>query len=151
MDVTVKGIKEIEKAMKELGEEAIRDRDLRAGMKKTVGDMIITQLKEAIEPHNVTGNLQRSIGYIKRMKQQKGRPYLVIGPRIRRGQYRKGGDELGYHGHLFEAGSSAFNVSYEGSKVFKKVGDRNEKMSAIYLEKWVLAKLDRELKRKKLR
>lgn len=134
------GDKELDNALRQLGKEAIRDSDLKRGMKK-LAKPFIKDIKSNI--HDVTKNLRKSIGIIRKTKSKKGSPYILIGPRYY-------GNFQGYHAHLVEAGRSFYNVNFDEQRNIERAYRKNKTQTTVKLKKLVLDNLNKKIKRLKL-
>ena len=136
---TITGDKELDRILKDLSKNALKDADIKRGLKK-LAKPFINDIRENI--NIVTKNLWRSIGIIKGIKHKKGRPIILIGPRYY-------GNFMGYHAHLVEVGSKEYDVRYEGQKFIEKAYNKNKTQTQAKLRKEILLLLDKKLKKLK--
>tara|TARA_R100000231_G_scaffold139628_2_gene121783 strand:- start:8707 stop:9138 length:432 start_codon:yes stop_codon:yes gene_type:complete len=118
---------QIDFLLKVLQKDAIADRDIKAALRQLAKPLIETMKQKTPKK---TGVLRKSIGVIKGVRSQKGRPFILVGPR-----YYSPFD--GYHAHLVEVGREKYNVEYAGVKM----------IANAYAEKkdWIQQKLAIEL------
>jgi len=133
------GDKKLEAILKELGQNAIKDSQLKQGLKK-LAKPFINDIRSNI--NDVTKNLSKSIGVIKGIRSKKGMPFILIGPRYY-GKYK------GYHAHLVEVGHQVYDVKYEARKNIEKAYNKNKTQSHDKLKKLVMELLDKKLKKLK--
>lgn len=136
---SITGDKELDRILKDLGKNALKDADIKRGLKK-IAKPIIKDIKSNI--NNVTKNLSKSIGIIRGIKHKKGRPIILIGPRYY-------GSFQGYHAHLVEVGSKEYDVRYEGQKLVERAFNKNKTQAQEKLRKEILLLLDKKLKKLK--
>tara|TARA_R110002167_G_scaffold111806_2_gene283875 strand:+ start:2755 stop:3186 length:432 start_codon:yes stop_codon:yes gene_type:complete len=121
--------------LKELGREAIKDSELRAGLKK-LAKPFISSARSNI--NNYTGNLSRSIGVIKGLRSKKGKPFVLIGPR-----YYK--PYAGFHAHFVEAGKTEYDVEFDAQRNIERAYESNKYSTMDQLEKHILQALKKKL------
>jgi hypothetical protein len=136
----IEGDKELADALKKLGREAIKDADLKRGLRK-LAKPFIEDIQDNI--NNVTGNLEKSIGIIRKTKSKRGKPYVLIGPRYYK-PYK------GYHAHLVEAGNSFYNVEFDEQKNIERAYNKNKTRTNEELKQLILTELNKKIKRLKL-
>jgi len=136
---TITGDKELDRILKDLSKNALKDADIKRGLKK-LAKPFIKDIRSNI--NNVTKNLWKSIGIIKGIRHKKGRPIILIGPRYY-GNFR------GFHAHLVEVGSEEYDVRYEGQKFIQKAFNKNKTQTQEKLRKEILTLLDKKLKKLK--
>lgn len=134
---TITGDKELDRILKDLGKNALKDSDIKRGLVK-LSKPIIQDIRGNI--NNVTKNLSKSIGRIKGIRTKKGKPFILIGPRYY-GKFR------GYHAHLVEVGSQVYDVEYEARKNIERAFDKNKTQTQEKLRKEILLLLDKKLKK----
>lgn len=135
--VTITGDKELDKILKDLGQNALKDSVIKRGLVK-IAKPIIQDIRRNI--NDVTKNLSKSIGRIKGVRTKKGRPYILIGPRYY-GNFR------GYHAHLVEVGKQFYDVEYEARKNIERAFNKNKTQTQAKLRKEILLLLDKKLKK----
>ena len=133
------GDKKLEALLKELGQNAIKDSQLKQGLKK-LAKPFINDIRGNI--NNVTKNLSKSIGVIKGIRSKKGAPFILIGPRYY-------GSFKGFHAHLVEVGDQVYDVEYEAQKNIEKAYNKNKTQSHDKLKKLVMELIDKKLKKLK--
>ena len=137
---SITGDDELDKALRELGKNAIKDSDIKRGMKK-LAKPFIKDVRDNI--HDVTGNLRRSIGIIRGTKGRRGSPYVLIGPRYY-------GNFKGYHAHLVEAGRTFYNVPFDEQRNIERAYRKNKTQTNEQLKKLILVNLNKKIKKLKL-
>lgn len=135
----VLGAEKIDFFLKELGREAIKDSELRAGLKK-LAKPFITSTRSNI--NNYTGNLSRSIGVIKGLRSKKGNPFILVGPRY----YAPYG---GFHAHLVEIGKQEYDVEFDAQRNIERAYDSNKFRTMAQLEQEILKLLKKKLNKLK--
>lgn len=101
---------QIDWLLKVLQKDAIADRDIKFALRK-LAKPLIEEMQERTPVR--TGQLRDSIDIIKGVRSQKGKPFILVGPRY----YEPFG---GYHAHLVEVGKKLYNVEYEGVQMIAK-------------------------------
>ena len=129
------GDKNLDRILKELGREAVKDSEIKRALKR-IGKPIISSYRSNI--NKVTGNLSRSIGVIKGMRSKKGSPFILIGPR-----YYK--PYAGQHAHLVEVGKEVYDVEYEGQQNMERAYESNKTQSMSKLQSELLQLLQKKL------
>lgn len=135
----ITGDKELDRILKDLSKNALKDADIKRGLKK-LAKPFITDIRENI--NIVTKNLWKSIGIIKGIRHKKGRPIILVGPRYY-------GNFMGYHAHLVEVGRQQYDVKYEAQKNIEKAFNKNKTQTQEKLRKEILLLLDKKLKKLK--
>jgi len=136
---TITGDKELDRILKDLGKNALKDADIKRGLKK-LAKPIIKDIRSNI--NNVTRNLSKSIGIIKKIRHKKGRPYILIGPRYY-------GNFKGYHAHLVEVGKETYDVEFDARLNIERAYNKNKSQTQEKLRKEILSLLDKKLKKLK--
>lgn len=136
---TITGDKELDRILKDLGQNALKDSVIKRGLVK-ISKPIIQDIRRNI--NDVTKNLSKSIGRIKGVRTKKGRPYILIGPRYY-------GNFKGYHAHLVEVGDQVYDVEYEARENILKAFNKNKTQTQAKLRKEILTLLDKKLKKLK--
>ena len=136
---SITGDKELDRALKDLGQNALKDSVIKQGLKK-LAKPIINDIRSNI--NNVTKDLSKSIGVIKKVRSKKGRPFIIIGPRYY-------GSFKGFHAHLVEVGKETYDVEYEAKKNIEKAYNKNKTQTQEKLRKQILTLLDKKLKKLK--
>tara|TARA_R110001583_G_scaffold8758_4_gene41456 strand:- start:240 stop:662 length:423 start_codon:yes stop_codon:yes gene_type:complete len=136
---SITGDKELDRALKDLGQNALKDSVIKQGLKK-LAKPIINDIRSNI--NNVTKNLSKSIGVIKKVRSKKGAPFIIIGPRYY-------GNFKGFHAHLVEVGKETYDVEYEAKKNIEKAYNKNKTQTQEKLRKQILTLLDKKLKKLK--
>ncbi len=136
---TITGDKELDRILKDLGQNALKDSVIKRGLVK-ISKPIIQDIRRNI--NDVTKNLSKSIGRIKGVRTKKGRPYILIGPRYY-------GNFKGYHAHLVEVGDQVYDVEYEARENILKAFNKNKTQTQAKLRKEILLLLDKKLKKLK--
>ena len=136
---SITGDKELDRILKDLGQNALKDSVIKQGLKK-LAKPIINDIRSNI--NNVTKDLSKSIGVIKKVRSKKGRPFIIIGPRYY-------GSFKGFHAHLVEVGKETYDVEYEAKKNIEKAYNKNKTQTQEKLRKQILTLLDKKLKKLK--
>tara|TARA_Y100001973_G_C5117952_1_gene291165 strand:- start:17 stop:445 length:429 start_codon:yes stop_codon:yes gene_type:complete len=136
---TITGDKELDRVLKDLGQNALKDSVIKQGLKK-LAKPIIKDIRGNI--NNVTKDLSKSIGVIKKVRSKKGAPFILIGPRYY-------GSFKGFHAHLVEVGKETYDVEYEARKNIEKAYNKNKTQTQEKLRKEILTLLDKKLKKLK--
>jgi len=134
---TITGDKELDRILKNLGKNALKDSDIKRGLVK-LSKPIIKDIRGNI--NNVTKNLWKSIGRIKGIRTKKGKPFILIGPRYY-------GNFKGYHAHLVEVGNQFYDVEYEARENILKAFNKNKTQTQSELRKEILLLLDKKLRK----
>ena len=136
---SITGDKELDRVLKDLGQNALKDSQLKQGLKK-LAKPFINDIRSNI--NDVTKNLSKSIGVIKGIRSKKGIPFILIGARYY-------GSFKGYHAHLVEVGKQVYDVKYEAQKNIEKAYNKNKTQTQAKLKKEILLLLDKKLKKLK--
>tara|TARA_R100001163_G_scaffold16341_1_gene14770 strand:+ start:6168 stop:6593 length:426 start_codon:yes stop_codon:yes gene_type:complete len=136
---SITGDKELDRVLKELGQEAIKDNQIKQGLRK-LAKPFITDIRSNI--NDVTKNLSKSIGIIKKVRSKKGKPFILVGPRYY-------GNFKGFHAHLVEAGKTFYNVEFDDQRNIERAYNKNKTKALADLNKEVLKLLDKKLKKLK--
>ncbi len=136
---SITGDKELDRILKDLGKNALKDSVIKQGLKK-LAKPFINDIRGNI--NNVTKNLSKSIGIIKGIRSKKSVPFILIGPRYY-------GSNKGYHAHLVEVGDQVYDVEYEAQKNIEKAYNKNKTQTQSKLRKEILLLLDKKLKKLK--
>tara|TARA_R100001463_G_scaffold70797_1_gene124470 strand:- start:12493 stop:12921 length:429 start_codon:yes stop_codon:yes gene_type:complete len=136
---TITGDKELDRILKDLGKNALKDADIKRGLVK-LSKPIIKDIRSNI--NNVTKNLWRSIGRIKGIRTKKGKPFILIGPRYY-------GNFKGNHAHLVEVGNEFYDVEYNARLNIERAFNKNKSQTQEKLRKEILSLLDKKLKKLK--
>ena len=136
---TITGDKELDRILKDLGQNALKDSVIKRGLVK-ISKPIIKDIRNNI--NNVTKNLSKSIGRIKGIRTKKGRPFILIGPRYY-------GNFKGYHAHLVEVGKQVYDVEFEARENILKAFNKNKTQTQEKLRNEILMLLDKKLKKLK--
>tara|TARA_R110001592_G_scaffold60398_1_gene183636 strand:+ start:6222 stop:6647 length:426 start_codon:yes stop_codon:yes gene_type:complete len=132
---TLEGDIELARLLKDLGQNAIKDSQIKQGLRH-LAKPIIADLKKEV-PYK-TGNLSKSFGVIRGIKTKKGRPAVLIGPRYYE-PYK------GFHAHLVEVGNKEYDVTFDGSRDIYNVFMNNKTKTQNELEKLVIGLLEKKL------
>tara|TARA_R100000655_G_scaffold40612_2_gene76391 strand:+ start:1045 stop:1485 length:441 start_codon:yes stop_codon:yes gene_type:complete len=136
--VDLEGANELQKMLNDLGQEAIKDSQIKQGLRK-LAKPFIEDIRFLI--NDVTKNLSRSIGIIKGVKTKRGRPYILIGPRYY-GNYK------GYHAHLVEEGKEYYDVTFDAQRNIERAFDKNKTQTIEKLKSEIVNILDKKIKKK---
>lgn len=136
---TITGDKELDRILKDLGQNSIKDSDIKRGLRR-LAKPIINDIRSNI--NNVTKNLFKSIGVIKGVRSKKGKPFILVGPRYY-------GNFKGFHAHIVEVGKNYYDVEFEGRKNIQKAFEKNKTQTQEKLKKEILILLDKKLKKLK--
>jgi len=136
---TITGDKELDRVLKDLGQNALKDSVIKQGLRK-LAKPIINDIRSNI--NNVTKDLSKSIGVIKKVRSKKGAPFILIGPRYY-------GSFKGFHAHLVEVGKETYDVEYEARKNIEKAYNKNKSQTQEKLRKEILNLLDKKLRKLK--
>lgn len=136
---SITGDKELDTILRGLGRDAIKDSEIKRALKK-VAKPFIKDIRENI--NDVTGNLRKSIGVIKKVKSRKGRPYILVGPRYY-------GNFKGFHAHLVEYGRQQYDVGFDQQHNIKRAFEKNKTQALNEVNKHLITMLDKKLKKLK--
>ncbi len=136
---SITGDKELDRILKDLGTNALKDSVIKQGLKK-IAKPIIQDIRSNI--NDVTKNLSKSIGVIRGVRSRKGQPFILVGPRYY-GNYR------GYHAHLVEVGDKEYNVEYDAQHNIERAYNKNKTQAVTKLRKEIILLLDKKLKKLK--
>jgi len=131
----IEGAENLDFFLKSLGREAIKDSELKAGLKKLAKPFIVSTRSNI---NNVTGNLSKSIGVIKGLRSKKGKPFVLIGAR-----YYK--PYNGFHAHFVEVGKQGYDVPFDAQRNIERAYDSNKFSTMQKLEAEVLKLLKKKL------
>ena len=135
---SITGDKELDRALKELGQEAIKDSQIKQSLKK-LSKPFIQDIRSNI--NDVTKNLSKSIGVIKGVRSRKGKPFIIIGPRYY-GNYK------GYHAHLVEVGKTFYDVNFDDQRIIERAYNKNKTKTQAELRREMLVLLNKKLLKK---
>jgi len=133
------GDKKLQAILKELGQNAIKESQLKQGLKK-LAKPFIADIRSNI--NDVTKNLSKSIGVIKKVRSKKGKPFILVGPRYY-------GNFKGFHAHLVEAGKTFYDVEFDDQRNIERAYNKNKTKSHNDLKKLVIELIDKKLKKLK--
>lgn len=139
---TITGDKELDRILKDLGQNALKDSQVKQGLRKLAKPIIKTMKDEAKAKINGTKQLAKSIGVIRRVKSKKGKPFILVGPRY----YFAA---LKHPVNIVEFGSEKYDVEYEGKKFVQKTFDKHKTKLTSDLRKLILELLNKKLKKLK--
>ena len=139
---TITGDKELDRILKDLGQNALKDSQVKQGLRKLAKPIIKTMKDEAKAIKKGTNQLSKSIGVIRRVKSKKGKPFILVGPRY----YFAA---LKHPVNIVEFGSEKYDVEYEGKKFVQKTFDQHKTKLTINLRKLILELLNKKLKKLK--
>jgi len=131
----ITGVKNISDLLKELGHDALKDSQIKQGLRK-LAKPIIQSIKSKA-PVDL-GTLKKSIGVIKGLRSRKGKPFILIGPRY----YSPWN---GFHAHLQEVGKEVYDVPFEGQKMVFNAWSDNRNRTINDLEKLLMQMLQKKL------
>jgi len=131
----ITGVKNISDLLKELGHDALKDSQIKQGLRK-LAKPIIQSIKSKA-PVDL-GTLKKSIGVIKGLRSRKGKPFILIGPRY----YAPWN---GFHAHLQEVGKEVYDVPFEGQKMVFNAWSDNRNRTINDLEKLLMQMLQKKL------
>lgn len=134
---SITGDKELDKILKDLGTNALKDSAIKQGLRK-IAKPIINDIRANI--NDVTRNLSKSIGIIRGVRSKKGQPYILVGPRYY-------GNFKGYHAHLVEVGDKEYNVEYDGRHNIERAYNKNKTQAISNLRKEIILLLDKKLQK----
>ena len=140
--VTITGDKELDKILKDLGQNALKDSQVKQGLRKLAKPIIKTMRDEAKAEKKGTKQLSKSIGVIRRVKSKKGKPFILVGPRY----YLAA---LNHPVDIVEFGSEKYDVEYEGKKFVRKTFEQHKTKLTSDLRKLILELLNKKLKKLK--
>jgi uncharacterized protein (UPF0147 family) len=136
---SITGDKELDRVLKALGREAIKDSQIKQGLRK-IAKPFIQDIRKNI--NDVTKNLSKSIGILKKIKSKKGKPFIIVGPRYY-------GSFKGYHAHLVEAGNTYYDVEFKDQRNIERAYNKNKTKALTDLNKEIVKLLDKKLKKLK--
>lgn len=139
---TITGDKELDRVLKDLGQNALKDSQVKQGLRKLAKPVIETMKEKAKAKINGTKQLAKSIGVIRRVKSKKGKPFILVGPRY----YFAA---LKHPVNIVEFGSEKYDVEYEGKKFVQKTFDKHKTKLTSDLRKLILELLNKKLKKLK--
>ena len=136
---SITGDKELDTILRGLGKDAIKDSEIKRALKK-VAKPLINDIRKNI--NNVTGNLGKSIGVIKKIKSRKGRPFILVGPRYY-------GNFKGYHAHLVEVGKQQYDVGFDERHNIKRAFEKNKTKALNEVNQHLIKMLNKKLNKLK--
>ena len=136
---SITGDKELDRVLKELGQEAIKDSQIKQGLRK-IAKPFITDIRSNI--NDVTKNLSKSIGILKKIRSKKGKPFILVGPRYY-------GNFKGFHAHLVEVGKTFYDVEFDDQRNIERAYNKNKTKALADLNKEIVKLLDKKLKKLK--
>ena len=139
---SITGDKELDRILKDLGQNALKDSVIKQGLKKLAKPVIKTMKDEAKAEKKGTRQLARSIGVIRRIKSKKGKPFILVGPRYYFAALKHPVD-------IVEFGSEKYDVEYEGKKFVEKTFNTHKTKLTSDLRKLILELLNKKLKKLK--
>jgi len=139
---TITGDKELDKILKDLGQNALKDSQVKQGLRKLAKPIIKTMKDEAKAEKKGTKQLSKSIGIIRRVKSKKGKPFILVGPRY----YFAA---LNHPVDIVEFGSERYDVEYEGKKFVRKTFEQHKTKLTSDLRKLILELLNKKLRKLK--
>ena len=134
---SITGDKELDRLLRDLGDKALKDSVIKRGLKE-IAKPIIADIRSNI--HDVSKNLSRSVGVLRKIKSKKGRPFIMIGPRYY-------GNFKGYHAHLVEVGSKVYDVEYEAQHNIERAYNKNKTQALNKLNSVIMKQLNKKLKK----
>jgi HK97 gp10 family phage protein len=134
----ITGDKELDRKLKDLGQNALKDSQIKSALRKLAGPVIETMKQNVKNP--ITGQLQKSMGIIKNIRSKKGRPFNLVGPRY----YLK---SIKHPVDIVEIGSQLFDVEFEGQKFVKRTYEQHKTKLISQLRQELLNLLDKKLKK----
>jgi HK97 gp10 family phage protein len=138
--VTITGDKELDRILKDLGQNALKDSQVKQGLRKLAKPIIKTMKDEAKAEKKGTKQLSKSIGVIRRVKSKKGKPFILVGPRYYFAALKHPVD-------IVEFGSEKYDVEYEGKKFVEKTFNTHKTKLTSDLRKLILELLNKKLKK----
>ena len=138
--VTITGDKELDRILKDLGQNALKDSQVKQGLRKLAKPIIKTMKDEAKAEKKGTKQLSKSIGVIRRVKSKKGKPFILVGPRYYFAT-------LKHPVNIVEFGSEKYDVEYEGKKFVQKTFEQHKTKLTSDLRKLILELLNKKLKK----
>lgn len=139
---SITGDKELDRVLKELGQEAIKDSQIKQGLRKIAKPVIETMKKKAKAKKQGTKELAKSIGVIKKIKSKKGKPFILVGPRYYFASLKHPVD-------IVEFGRDKYKVDFDGKKFVQKTFDEHKTKLLTDLNKEIVKLLDKKLKKLK--
>ena len=139
---TITGDKELDRILKDLGQNALKDSQVKQGLRKLAKPVIQTMKEKAKAEKKGTRQLSRSIGVIRRVRSKKGRPFILVGPRY----YFAA---LKHPVNVVEYGREKYDVEYEGKKFVEKTFNEHKTKLTKDLRNLILELLDKKLKKLK--
>lgn len=140
---SITGDKELDRVLKDLGQNALKDSVIKQGLKKLAKPVIETMKNKSEAKKDGTNQLARSIGVIKKIKSKKGSPFILVGPRY----YLK---SLKHPVDIVEFGSEKYDVEFEGKKFVEKTFNTHKTKLTSDLRKLILELLNKKLRKLKL-
>lgn len=139
---TITGDKELDKILKDLGQNSLKDSQVKQGLRKLAKPVIKTMKDKAKAKVKGTKQLAKSIGVIRRVKSKKGKPFILVGPRY----YFKA---LKHPVNVVEFGNEKYDVEYEGKKFVEKTFNEHKTKLTSDLKKLILELLEKKLRKLK--
>ena len=139
---TITGDKELDRILKDLGQNALKDSQVKQGLRKLAKPVIKTMKEKAKADIKGTRQLSRSIGVIRRVRSKKGKHFILVGPRY----YFAA---LKHPVNIVEFGSEKYDVEYEGKKFVEKTFNEHKTKLTIDLRNLILELLNKKLKKLK--
>jgi HK97 gp10 family phage protein len=137
----ITGDKELDKILKDLGQNALKDSQIKQALRK-IAKPVIASLKSNVK-NSVTGKLVKSMGIIPRIKSPKGKPFILVGSRYHTME------DGGHMVELVEFGSQYYDVSFEGHQIIRTTYQQHKTKTVAALRKELLLLLDKKLKKLK--
>tara|TARA_Y100000004_G_scaffold141779_1_gene161254 strand:+ start:565 stop:999 length:435 start_codon:yes stop_codon:yes gene_type:complete len=140
---SITGDKELDRVLRDLGQNALKDSVIKQGLRKLAKPVIQTMKKKSKAKKDGTNQLAKSIGVIKRVRSKKGRPFILVGPRY----YLK---TLKHPVNIVEFGKEKYDVEFEGKKFVEKTFNEHKTKLTSDLRKLILELLNKKLRKLKL-
>jgi hypothetical protein len=139
---TITGDKELDRVLKDLGKNALKDSVIKQGLRKLAKPVIETMKKKSKAKKDGTNQLAKSIGVIKGVRSKKGRPFILVGPRY----YL---EKLKHPVNIVEFGKEKYDVKFQGKKFVQKTFEQHKTKLTSDLRKLILELLNKKLKKLK--
>tara|TARA_R110000782_G_scaffold47242_1_gene103998 strand:+ start:1007 stop:1477 length:471 start_codon:yes stop_codon:yes gene_type:complete len=142
------GAKSLERLLKDLGQSAIKDSQIKQGLRK-IGKPIIREMRSnAKGKGKSTGALAKSIGFITGIRSKKGKPFVLIGPRYSKLETPGIEDKeatISTPADLIEYGSTMYDVKFEGKRFVQKTFDSHKTKALSELRNEIIKLLSKKL------
>tara|TARA_R100001244_G_scaffold52832_2_gene45879 strand:+ start:2493 stop:2963 length:471 start_codon:yes stop_codon:yes gene_type:complete len=146
------GDKSLERILKELGQSAIKDSQIKQGLRKIAKPIIRDMRSNAKGNGKSTGALAKSIGFITGLRSRKGRPFVLVGPRYSKLETPEEEDKeatISTPADLVEFGSTMYDVKFEGKRFVQNTYEAHKTRALNELKNEILKLLQKKLNKLK--